>query len=91
MIIQWLLETFYNIIDLVLGWLYIYSIQDAQLDSLNSIISTITTNGMSIYKFFVPAIVRNVFIPIIISFIVFEWIYYLVMWILKKIPFAGIK
>lgn len=91
MIIQWLLEAFYNIIDLLLGWMYIDSIPDQQINSLNSVINTITTNGMSIYKFFLPPIVRNVFIPIILTFIGFEWMYYLVMWILKKIPFAGIK
>lgn len=91
MIIEWLLEAFYNIIDLVLGGFYVDSIPDQQLNSLDSIIKTITTNGLSIYRFFVPPIVRNVFIPIILSFIAFEWIYYLVMWILKKIPFAGIK
>ena len=91
MIIKWLLDAFYEIIDLVLGWMYIDSIPEQQINSLNSVISTITTNGMSIYKFFLPPIVRNVFIPIILTFIGFEWMYYLVMWILKKIPFAGIK
>ena len=90
MILQWLAELFYTLFDLLLGWIHISPLPD-DVNAIADYIGMIITNGGGIVAFFIPMSIVKVCIIIILSFMTIIDLYYIVMWILKKIPMAGVS
>ena len=61
------------------------------LTAINSYVSLIITNAGSLLGLFVDLNTVKVVLPIVLVLIEFEHVYGLVMWLLRKIPFLGIK
>ena len=61
------------------------------LVSINSYISLIITNAGSLLGLFIDLNTVKIVLPIVLVLIEFEHIYDFVMWLLRKIPFLGIK
>ena len=61
------------------------------LDDFNTFISDLLTNGKNWLLFFVPSTTLKVALSITIAMILIKYGYYLVMWILRKIPVASIN
>lgn len=61
------------------------------LDDFNTFISDLLTNGKNWLLFFVPSATLKVALSITIAMILIKYGYYLVMWILRKIPVASIN
>lgn len=89
MILQWFANTFKEIVFALLGWVNIPS-----PDFFNEIISVVDmaiSNGMSLLVFFIPSYVIQSSITIFLVLETFKYGYFLVMWILRKIPAVGIN
>lgn len=61
------------------------------LDDFNTFISNLLFNGKNWLLFFVPSTTLKVALSITIAMILIKYGYYLVMWILRKIPVASIN
>lgn len=61
------------------------------LDDLNTFLGDLLTNGKKWLLFFLPATTLKVALTITIAMILIKYGYYLVMWILRKIPVASIN
>lgn len=61
------------------------------LDDFNAFVSDILKNGKNWLLFFVPSATIKVALTITIAMILIKYGYYLVMWILRKIPVASIN
>ena len=90
MILQWLAELFYALFDLLLGWIHISPLPD-DVGAIADYIGMIITNGGGIAAFFIPMSTGKVCMIIILSFMGIIDAYYIVMWIMKKIPMAGVS
>lgn len=91
MILQWFAESFYNIFTKLLGWLTLPKIDDNVVSSIEDYISLIVEYGESIFTFFVPSYIYKSALILLLAIVGFKYGYYLVMWILKKIPMVGIN
>lgn len=90
MILQWFAEMFYKLFTALLSWINLPSIAD-NLDDVQELFDMIVSNGAAIYRFFVPGSVISVGCVLFLSITGFKYGYYLVLWILKKIPAVGIN
>ena len=88
MIVQWLANSFYSVITGLLNWINLPTI--SSLNDVYAYINLIITNGVDIVKWIIPNNVFTVGFPILIAIVLFKYGYFLVMWILKKIPMASI-
>lgn len=61
------------------------------LDDFNAFVSDLLKNGKNWLLFFVPSATLKVALTITIAMILIKYGYYLVMWILRKIPVASIN
>lgn len=61
------------------------------LDDYNSFVSDLLNNGKNWLLFFVPSATLKVALTITIAMILIKYGYYLVMWILRKIPIASVN
>ena len=61
------------------------------LTAINDYISMIITNAGGLIGLFVDLNTIKIVLPIVLVLIEFEHIYDFVMWLLRKIPFLGIK
>lgn len=61
------------------------------LNAINEYISMIITNAGGLIGLFVDLNTIKIVLPIVLVLIEFEHIYDFVMWLLRKIPFLGIK
>lgn len=90
MIVQWFSDMFYKIMTGLLSWVNLPEFPSDVVESISGYMTMILQNGFSIYEFFVPSMVTHICIPILIGLSLFEYGYYIVMWVLKKIPAVGI-
>lgn len=90
MIIQWFADMFYKIFTGLLNWINLPSLP-SDFYSIPDYVNLIIENGASILNFFLPSHVFKVCFPIFLAITGFKYGYYLVMWILKKIPAVGIS
>ena len=81
---KWLLTALFSLLDLLPDF------PESLVSSLNRFFDLIFGN-MSVLGFFVPLDTLKVLIPLTIAVIKFEDIYTFFMWIIKKIPFIGVK
>lgn len=90
MILQWFADMFYKLLTGLLSWIHLPAMSDDFRNVFNYI-DMIVSNGAAIVNFFIPHNIFTIGFPILIAIIGFKYGYYLVMWILKKIPAVGIN
>lgn len=90
MIIEALLNLIKLLLNVVFGWISLPPFPEELTSSIDMFISLIFDN-LSLLGFFIRPITLTVSIPILIILLNFEQVYKLVMWIVRKIPFLGIK
>ena len=89
MIIEKFANLFSSIFFKLLSFINIPKIE--ALDDLQEMVSTFIVQGKNWLLFFIPYTTLQVALAIAIGMIAIKYIYFLVMWILKKIPVAGIN
>lgn len=90
MILQWFADMFYKLFNGLLGWIHIPKFTDEQLDPLMQFFDYLES-GMQIFRFFIPKTIYMSALVILLAIVGFKYGYYLIMWILKKIPAVGIN
>lgn len=90
MILQWFAELFYKLFTGLLSWINLPSIEN-YLDEVQEVMDMIVNNGSAIFRYFVPSPVIKVGLVLFFAISGFKYGYYLVLWILKKIPAVGIN
>lgn len=90
MIVQWFSDMFYKIMTGLLSWVNLPHLPDNVLNYIEYYFALIMDNGLAILTFFMPMGFVKILIPLVILLSTFEYLYYIVMWVLKKIPAVGI-
>ena len=90
MILEALLNLIKVLLNVVFGWINIPQFPETLTSSIDSFLDIIF-NNISLLGFFIRPITLTIAIPLLIVIINFEQVYKLTMWIIKKIPFLGIK
>lgn len=90
MIIEALLNVVKVLLQVVFGWINLPPFPLELTSSIDTFLSLVFDN-LSLLGFFVRPITLTVAIPILIILLNFEDVYKLTMWIIRKIPFLGIK
>lgn len=89
-----ILETLLNAIKLLLttvfGFINLPQFPEELTNSIDSFLDLIFGN-LSLLGFFIRPLTLTICIPILIILLNFEQVYKLIIWIVKKIPFLGIK
>lgn len=91
MIIQWFAEMFFKIITSLLNWVNLPHLDSNVLDTLLYYLDRIVGSGISMFCFFVPQNIYRICFPLVMIVTAFKYGYFFVMWILKKIPMAGVQ
>lgn len=58
---------------------------------LDEFFDLVFTNGWSLACFVIPMDFALILLPLVILVVNFERVYHLIMWVLRKIPFIGMK
>lgn len=90
MILEALLNLIQLLLNVVFGWINIPAFPESLTSSIDSFLDLIFEN-LSLLGFFIRPITLTVAIPLLIVLLNFDKIYKLAMYIIKKIPFLGIK
>lgn len=90
MIIEALLNLIKGLLNVVFGWISLPPFPEQLTSSIDTFLSLIFDN-LNLLGFFIRPITLTVCIPVLIILLNFEQVYKLVMWIVKKIPFLGVK
>lgn len=85
-----LLNGLYYILDFLFGWINLPQVPDSILNSINTFLDLIFEN-LSLLGFFIRPSTLKILVPLIIFAINFKWIYKMIMWFLRKLPFVNIK
>lgn len=91
MIVEWALELADVIIKAVFSILGVLPDMPAEVTNVMDSFFDMMFEGINIFNFFVPLNFVAMLIPIVIAILNFDKIYKLVMWIIRKIPFASVK
>lgn len=91
MIVQWFAEMFFKVITSLLNWVNLPNLDSNIVDTLNVYILGFLEAGVSMIQFFIPSNIYKICIPIVLFITAFKYGYFFVMWILKKIPMAGVQ
>lgn len=90
MIIQGLLSVVSTLIHLLFGFVNIPAMPEAIETSVDYVFDLLF-NGVQFLGFVMHWEVVKVCLPVLLAVLLFEDVYYLVMWILRKLPFLGIE
>ena len=90
MILEALLNLIKSLLNVVFGWISLPQFPEELTNSVNTFLDLIFDN-LSLLGFFIRPLTLTITIPILIILLNFEQAYKLVMWIVRKIPFLGIK
>ena len=90
MIFYHVAELFYTLITGLLNGISIPQFSSSIFSYVNQFF-TVLQNGAGLFAYFMPIDVIRICFPILLVIISSEYIYYFVMWILKKIPLVGIE
>lgn len=89
MLIEWLGNIFIKILDLLGGVINLPEFDS--IDIFNNYINMVVQYGTNILFLFIPYNSVKFLFVLLLSFLSAELLYYLVMFILKKIPMAGVS
>lgn len=89
-IINNLLNFLYFIMDFLFGWINIPQMPDELVNSINTFLNLIFDN-LTLLGFFIRPTTLKILIPLIIFIINFKYIYKIVIWLIRKLPFINIK
>ncbi len=90
MILEGLLNVIKVLLQVVFGWINIPQFPAELTGSINSFL-TLVFDNLSLLGFFIRPLTLTLVVPTLIILLNFEDVYKLTMWILRKIPFLGIK
>ena len=90
MILEALLNLIKTLLNVVFGWISLPPFPVELTNSVDSFLRLIFDN-LSLLGFFIRPLTLTIAIPVLIILLNFEQVYKLVMWIVRKIPFLGIK
>ena len=90
MILEALLNVVFGLLKIVFGWINIPAFPEGLANSINIFLSLIFDN-ITLLGFFIRPATLTICIPILIILLNFEDVYKITMWILRKIPFLGLK
>ncbi len=89
MILVWFMDLFYFVFDTLLGWINLPLFED--INAVNDVINLMVSNGAGLVKFFFNPFVFKVILTMFIALEAVDTLYWFIMWILKKIPMAGMQ
>lgn len=90
MILEAILTILKVLLQFVFGWINLPQFPENLTNSIDSFLSILFDN-ISLLGFFIRPVTLTVAIPILIILLNFEQVYKFTMWIIKKIPFLGVK
>ena len=90
MILKLLMELVIGLLEIVFGWVN-FPQMPSELTVYIDLVFNAIRSGMGILWLIVPRELVLVLLPIVLVLENFDMMYSIVMWILKKIPFLGIK
>lgn len=85
-----LLSGVFQIIDFLFSWINIPQIPDELVNNINEFLNLIFDN-LSLLGFFIRPTTLKILIPLIVFVLTFKYIYRIVMWLLRKLPFLDIE
>ena len=89
MIVEAVFNAVVEVIKIALGWINLPPFPLS--DQINSLLDLIFSNISGLLGFFVHVTTLKIAVPALLILINFDHIYKLTMWILRKIPFLGVK
>lgn len=89
-IINSLLNFLYFLLDFLFGWINIPQMPTELVNNINTFLNLIF-NNLSLLGFFIRPTTFKILIPLIIFAFNFKYIYKVIMWFIRKIPFINIK
>lgn len=89
MLIEWLGDILKSIMNLLGQYINLPSFE--AIDSINEYLNMVIEYGTNILFLFIPYNSVKFLFGLLLAFIVAETLYYLIMFILKKIPMAGVS
>lgn len=89
MLIEWLGDILKSIMNLLGQYINLPSFE--AIDSINEYLNMVIEYGTNILFLFIPYNSVKFLFGLLLAFIVAETLYYLIMFIVKKIPMAGVS
>lgn len=90
MIIKLLLDLLLSLLEIVFSWVNLPTFPDSFSSAITDLFYYIES-GIGIVWLFIDRNIVLIVIPMVIVLDNFDKLYSMVMWILKKIPFLGVK
>ena len=90
MLVKLLFQLVIGLLNIVFGWVNFPDMPEAIVSALDTLLNAISS-GLSFLWLIVPRELVLVLLPVILVVENFDKLYSVVMWILKKIPFLGMK
>lgn len=90
MIIELLLNLVFTVLKFAFGWINLPQFPEQLTTNIDSFLGYIF-NNLTILGFFIRPVTLTLLIPTLIIVLNFDHIYKFTMWILRKIPFLGMK
>lgn len=90
MILEAILNLVKNLLFICFGWINIPAFPEGLSSSIDTFLNLIFDN-ITLLGFFIRPATLTIVIPILIILLNFEEVYKITMWILRKIPFLGLK
>lgn len=90
MILEAILTILKVLLQFVFGWINLPQFPETLMSSIDTFLDILFDN-ISLLGFFIRPVTLTVAIPILIILLNFEQVYKFTMWIIKKIPFLGVK
>lgn len=89
-IVNNLLNFLYYILDFFFGWINLPQMSKELINSVNTYMDLLF-NNLSALGFFIRPITLEILVPLLLGCISFKYIYKVLLWMIKKLPFINIK
>ena len=90
MIVQALCDLLFTLFSSLFSWVQLPAFPEGLSSSINSFLDTVFGN-LGVLGLFVRWDTVKIALPVVLVIINLDKVYSLVMWIIKKIPFLGVK
>lgn len=91
MIIETICNLFIKFFTSLLSFINIPQIPDDVMNNVNSTIDTIIEKGSQLIDLFIPYNIAKILLLIVITVEVVIILYHFIMWVIRKIPMAGMS